>query len=170
MTKGLFIQSYPARGIQIVPVSYSAGFNGYFLVCLVPVSVLSFFIVLVHAGDRERWVSEGLVLSALGLLFGVSSLRRLKLTINRDGVFYTGLLGAERFVSFSEVSTVILIDHRHLNSQAQPSRNPLSWTAVITPNVDTGKSVLKIPVSLFPGAAYREMERILKPEVWESGT
>jgi hypothetical protein len=87
-----------------------------------------------------------------------------------DGISYAGLFGSMRFVAFSEISTVVLVDHKHMSSQAQPQRTPLSWTAIITPNVETAKSVLKIPLSLFPGKAYREMERILKPEVWESGT
>ena len=170
MTSGLFIRTYPARGIQIIPCSYSAGFNGYFLVCLVPVWLLCFFVVLLHFGFRQQWVSAGLFASVVALLVAVSSVRRLKLEINLDGISYTGLFGAVRFVAFSEISTVVLIDHKHMSSQAQPQRTPLSWTAVITPNVETGKSVLKIPLSLFPGKVYREMERILKPEVWESGT
>jgi hypothetical protein len=170
VTSGLFIRTYPARGAQIIPVSYSAGVNGYFLVCLIPVFAVSFFTVFLFIGFRQRWVFEGLIPSVSGLLLALSLLRRLKLGINVDGISYTGLFRAGRFVAFSEISTVVLIDHKHMSSQAKPRSTPLSWTAIITPNVETGKSVLKIPLSLFPGAAYREIERILKPEVWESGT
>jgi hypothetical protein len=131
---------------------------------------VSFFVVFLFIGFKQRWVFDGLIVSVLGLLLALSFLRRLRLEINLDGISYTGLFGSMRFVAFSEISTVVLIDHKHISSQAQPPRTPLSWTAIITPNVGTAKSVLKIPLSLFPGKAYREMERILKPEVWESGT
>jgi hypothetical protein len=170
VTSGLFIRTYPARGAQIIPSSYSAGFNGYFLVCFLPVYAVSFFVVFLFIGFRQHWVFEGLVISVLSLLIALSFVRRLRVQITVDGISYAGLFGSLRFVAFPEISTVVLIDHRHTSSQAQPSRNPLSWTAIITPSVETGKSVLKIPLSLFPGAAYREIERILKPEVWESGT
>jgi hypothetical protein len=170
VTSGLFIRTYPARGVQVIPISYSAGLSGYFLVCIVPVWVLCFCVVPLYLGLRDQWLFEGLVCSVAACLVAVSLVRRLRLEIGVDGLSYTGLFGAVRFVAFSEISTVVLIDHKHMSSQAQPQRTPLSWTAIITPNVETGKSVLKIPLSLFPGAAYIEIERILKPEIWESGT
>lgn len=170
MTNGLFIRTYPARGIQIVPVSYSAGLNGYFLICFIPLWLLCFFIALLFLGFRQLWVSEGLFASVVALLAALSCVRRMKLAINVDGISYTGLFGTSRFVAFSEISTVVFIDHKNERSLAYPADTPLSWTAIVTPNVETGKPALKLRLSFFPGAAYREVKRILHPEVWESGT
>jgi hypothetical protein len=170
VTSGLFIRTYPARGAQIIPSSYSAGINGYFLVCFLPAFAVSFFVVFLFIGFRQQWVFEGLTASVLSLLIALSFVRRLRLEINSDGISYTGLFRPVRFLVFSEISTVVFIDYKHERSEANPRESPLSWTAIITPNVEMAKPVLKIPLSLFPGKAYREMERILKPEVWESGT
>jgi hypothetical protein len=169
VTNGIFIRTYPARRAQIVPSSYSASWNGYFLVCFVPVWLVLFFIVLLSIGLRQQWVFMGLFVSVLSVLAALSLLRKLRLEINMDGITYAGLFRQQRFVSFHEISTVVFLDHRNVRSEAQPRRNPLSWTAIITPDVETNKPVLKIPLSLFPVAAYQEMERLLRPEVWESG-
>jgi len=106
----------------------------------------------------------------LALLIALSFARRLRLEIGANGISYTGLFGAARFVAFSEISTVVFIDHRNIRSEAYPRRTPFSWTAIVTPNLETGKSVMRIPLTLFPGAAYLEMKRVLGPEVWESGS
>lgn len=170
MSNGIFIRPYPARGAQVVPTSFSAGLGGYFLICLVPVWALLFFLTPLYLGLRRPWLSEGLVASALALLIALSFARRLRLEIGTNGISYTSLFGAARFVAFSEISTVIFIDHRNIRSEAYPRRTPFSWTAIVTPNLETGKSVMRIPLSLFPGAAYLEMKRVLGPEVWESGS
>jgi hypothetical protein len=170
VTNGLFIRPYPARGVQIVPKSYAAGMNGYFLLCFIPVWLLLFFIVLLYVGLRHSWVFDGVVVSVVAVLFALSLARKLRLEIRTDGIGYTGLLRQPQFLAFAEISTVVFLDHRNTRSEAQARRGPFSWTAIITPNVDTNKPVLKIPLSLFPGAAYEEMSRLLRPEVWESGT
>lgn len=167
---GLFIRGYPARGVEVVPSSYSAGANGYFLVCMVPAWALSLFVAVYHAGSHGPWVLGGIGASFLVLLIAVSLLRRLSLDIRVDGISYRGLLAAQRFVAFSEISAVVLIDHRHSNSEATPRRTPLSWTAIITPTPETRKPPLKIPLSLFPGDAYRDLKKLLQPEIWESGS
>lgn len=100
------------------------------------------------------------------LSYRASLLRRLNLEIRTDGISYTSLFGPARFVAFSEISTVVLIDYRHASSQAYPSDTPFTWTALIRPNVETGKPVLRIPLSLFSVAVYREMQRLFKPEIW----
>jgi hypothetical protein len=88
----------------------------------------------------------------------------------QDGISYMGLFLAERFVAFSEISTVVFINYKHAGSLASLQRTTLSWTAIVTPNIETGEAVVKITSSLFPGAASREMTRLLHPEVWESGS
>jgi hypothetical protein len=105
------------------------------------------------------------------LLVVLSLLRGLQLEIRSNGISYVPLFGAPKFMAFSEMSTVVFIDHMHLTSEAHPNmRGPLTWTAIITPNPATGKPALRIPLTFFPEAAYREMNRVLHPEVWESGT
>lgn len=168
MSNGLFIRSYPARGVSIIPTSYGAGMNGYFLGCFIPVWAIGLSFVIVYFEPRNPWALGGLFASTMGLLIVVSLLRRLRLEIRSDGISYAGPFGDARFTSFSETSTVVFIDYQQASSHAQPRRTPLSWTAVITPNLETGKPAVKIPLSFFPGSAYEELRRVLGPEVWES--
>lgn len=170
MSNGLFIRAYPVRGASIIPSSYTVGPNGYFLLCLFPVIAIAFFVAILHNVSNYRWAYLGLFASTVSLMIVLAFLRRLRLDIRLDGLTYIGLFGEARFVAFSEMSTVVFIDHRHLSSEAQPRRNVLSWTAIITPNIETGKRIVKIPLTLFPEAAFRELTRILHPEIWESGT
>ena len=171
MSNGLFIRSYPAQGIVVVPAAYSAGAHAYFLFCLLPVLAISFFVAILHGGFKYQWAYWGLLASVVILLVVLSLLRRLRLEIKPDGISYVALFGAPKFTAFSEMSTVVFIDHMHLRSEALPNtRGPLTWTAIITPNPDTRKRVLRIPLTFFPGAAYRELNRVLHPEAWESGT
>jgi hypothetical protein len=169
VSNGLFIRSYPALGVQVIPTSYSAGPNGYFLLCLISVAAISFFSVALHNGFRYRWVFEGLFASALFLLLVLAYLQRLKLEISVGGIYFTTIFLDTSFIAFSEMSTVVFIDHRHVRSEYQPRRVPLSRTAVITPNGETGKPILRIPLAFFPNSAYQQLTRLLHPEVWESG-
>jgi hypothetical protein len=170
VSNGLFIRSYPVKGIAVVPAAYIAGAYCYFLFCLFPVAAISFFVVTLHNRFGYQWAYWGLFASALILLLVVSLLRRLRLEIRPDGISYTAPFSGPRFTAFSEMSTVVFIDHRHLNSEAQPRGVPSTWTAIITPNPETGKPAVRIPLTFFPESACQELKRALHPEVWESGT
>jgi hypothetical protein len=95
--------------------------------------------------------------------------RRLRLEIRMDGISYTGPFRGTRFLAYSDISTVVVIDYRLLRSEATPRESVRSFTVVITPNAGTYKPTLKIPLALFPDSAHRELIRLFKPEVWESG-
>lgn len=170
MSNGLFIRSYPVQGVAIIPSSYAAGMHAYFLSCLFPVAAISFFVAILHSGFKYRWAYWGLFTSVVILLLVVSLLSRLRLEIRSDGISYAAPFSGPRFTAFSEMSTVVFIDHMHLSSETQPRRSLLTWTAIITPNPETGKPAVRIPLTLFPEAGYRELKRVLHPEVWESGT
>jgi len=40
-------------------------------------------------------------------------------------------------------------------------------TMAITPNVETGKPTLRIPLSFFPNAAREQLTHLLRPEEWD---
>lgn len=168
MPNGLFIRSYPAGGVSIIPTTFGAGVNGYFLGCFIPVWAIALSFVIVYFEPRNRWALGGLVASTIGLLIVVSLLRRLRLEIRSDGISYAGPFGDPRFTLFSEISTVVFIEHQQASSYARARRAPLSWTAIITPNLETGKPAVEIPLSFFSRSAYEELRRVLGPEVWES--
>jgi hypothetical protein len=92
------------------------------------------------------------------------------LEIRSDGISYVTPFGNAKFIAFSEISTVVIIDYQHLGSQAQSTRTPFTWTLIITPNPEAGKPALRIPLTFFPQVAYEEITKLLKPEVWESPT
>jgi len=170
VSNGLFIRSCPVAGVQIIPASYSAGPNGYFLLCLIPAAAISFFAVALHNGYKHRWVFEGFATSVFFLLLALAFLQRLKLEVRTDGICFTTIFLGTTFIAFSEMSTVIFIDYRHVRSEYQPRRALRSWTAVITPNIETGKPIVRIPLSFFPQSAYEHLRKLPHPEVWESGT
>jgi hypothetical protein len=170
VTNGLFISSYPAPGVQVIPGIFRAGIYGYLLPCLVPVSAILWFGIILHVLNlRQTWAVLGLLISISGLLFVLSLVRKFKLEIKIDGVSYTSPFRGSSFVAYSEISSVLLIDYRHLRSEATPRRSIRSFTMMITPNVETGKSPIKIPLTLFPDAAHAELVRLFRPEEWESG-
>lgn len=112
---------------------------------------------------------EGLIISIAGLIFSLVCLRKLKLEIRADGIAYESLFRGRHFIAFPEISAVVFIDHKHFRSEARPRRSLRSWAAIITPNAATGKTPLRISLTLFPSIAYTELTRLFQPEVWESG-
>ncbi len=167
----LFVQSYPAPGVQVVPVEFSAGPNGWVTVCLFPVgAIVSFGVLLNNVHPSSAWVWFGLTFSVLALLVALTFLRALKLEIRMDGISYISLFRGTRFVAYADISTIVIIDYRHADSQATPNRSLRSYTAVITPKVETAQRPLRIPLTPFPDAARREFVRLFRPEQWESGT
>lgn len=87
-----------------------------------------------------------------------------------DGISYTSLFRNARFVAYPDISSVVLIDYRQEDSHATPQRSMLSWTAIVTPKIETHQPPIKISLTFFPYAAHSEVVRLFQPEVWESGT
>jgi hypothetical protein len=171
VSNGIFIRTYPRRGVQAIPASYPAGANGYFIICLLPVSATVWFgVAIYNSNPRPSWLFGGLFISVVALLFSLACLRELRLDIRADGISYASLFRGTRFIAFADISTVVFIDYKHIRSEAQPRRSLRTWTAIITPNPETSKSAMRIPLTLFPTAAYTELTRLLQPEVWESAT
>jgi hypothetical protein len=170
VTTGLFIRSYPAPGAEATPVTYNAGAYAYFVTCLFPVAFACTFVAATFApGQKPSWLIPALVALILAILLAVLFLRSLRLDITTDGISYTNPVRGGRFLAYSEMSSVVLIDYRHEgNGPARINRSLRLWTMVITPKMETGKATLRIPLTLFPRGAYNELLALLKPEVWES--
>jgi len=170
MTTGLFIRSYPAPGAQAIPVTYNSGAYAYFVVCSFPVAVTCVFVAgMLETRQKPSWLIPALVVSIVASFLAVVFLRELRLEITREGISYTSPVRGARFLAYSEMSSVVLIDYRHEgNGPARINRSLRLWTMVITPKMETGKAALKIPLTLFPRGAYNELLVLLKPEVWES--
>jgi hypothetical protein len=170
MTTGLFIHSYPAPGAQAMPVTYNAGAYAYFVTCFFPVAFTSVFVAATFVpGQKPSWFIPALVALILTILLVVLFLRSLRLEITTDGISYTNPVRGARFLAYSEMSSVVLIDYRHEGyGTASINRSLRLWTMVITPKMETGKATLRIPLTLFPRRAYNALLLLLKPAVWES--
>jgi hypothetical protein len=165
MPNGPFVRSYPPPGVRATPVSYSTGMNGYFVLCLFPVVATCWFAVaLCISGSKPQWMFEGLFVSIILLLLALAFLRRLKLEITVDGISFHTLFCRTQFIGFREISTAVFIEIHSALSEYLPGGSVRSWQAVITPNHEVGKPKMRIPLHLFPLAAYRELTRLLKPE------
>ncbi|MHB8484793.1 MAG: hypothetical protein ACYDCM_03535 [Candidatus Acidiferrales bacterium] len=166
MSNGLFIQSYPAVGVQIVPATYYAGKFGYFLMAALPV------VVVLLAGpanlEKSRWLPPGLAIYLLGVAFLAISLRGLKLEIRTDGISYTNLFRKDQFLAFSEISTVVLFTDQWGGYRERRGSLTMPGKMVITPKPEAGKAVLKIPLYLFPDAARVQLTHLLRPEEWDT--
>jgi hypothetical protein len=170
MSNGIFIHSYPAPDAQAIPISYNSGAWGYYVSCLFPFAVTCIFAAaLFDTGQKPSWLIPALMISIVALLLVVAFLRALRLEITTDGISYTNPIRGAKFLMFSEMSAVVLMDYRHEGGgAASASRSLRRWTMVITPKMETGKAPLKIPLTFFPRDAYNELVRLLKPEVWEA--
>lgn len=160
MSNGLF-RSYPAVGVQIVPATYGAGKFGYILLGLFPI------LVVWWAGaenvEKSPWLLWGLAIYTPGAAFAITVLRSLKLEIRMDGISYANLFRETNFLAFSEISTAVILTDLHGRQGVLP-RFTLPNTIEITPNAETGKSKLKIPLVFFPDAARAQLMHLLRPE------
>jgi hypothetical protein len=171
MSAELSVKSYPPKGIEVVPITFGAGLYAYFLLCLVPVAATIWFVVMLRSiSPIPYWAWLGLIISVAGFFWVLGLLRNLKLEIRMDGISYTGFSRKARFVAYPDISSIVLIDYRQSDSYATPQRSMLSWTAIITPRVETHEPPIKIRLTFFPYLAYKEFARLFKPEVWEPGT
>jgi len=153
MPTELFIRSYPAKGVEVVPVTFGAGPYAYALLCLLPVTAIAWFVaVLRSTSPGPDWLWAGLIVSVAGFFTVLVLLRRLKLEIRMDGISYTSLFRSARFVAYSDISSVVLIDYRHASSEATPRRSMLSWTAIVTSKIETQQPPIKISLTFFPPA------------------
>ena len=168
MSNGLFIQSYPAPGVEIVPASYTVANGGYILVGTITVLVA----LMIGPANlvKSRWLPLGLpiyfVVVSLTLIF----FRSFKLEVRTDGISYGNLFRKERFIAFAEISTVVLFTSRWTSYQG--ARLWPSFASpggmVITPKVEAGKPLLKIPLWLFSDPAESTLTHLLRPEEWDT--
>jgi len=153
-----------------MPVTFGAGPYGFALLCVLPVSAITWFVVVLRSiSPRPDWLWAGFIVSVAGFFAVLALLRRLKLEIRMEGVSYTSLFQRPRFVAYPDISSVVLIDYRQDDSHATPQRSMRSWTAIITPKIETRKPPIKISLTFFPYSAHGEFVRLFKPEIWESG-
>ena len=128
-----------------------------------------FGIALFDSAQKPGWLIPALAVSIVMAFLGVIFLRALRLEITTDGISYTNPVRGTKSLTYPEISSVVLLDFRHEgNGAAAINRSFRRWTMVITPKIETGKIPLKIPLTLFPRAAYDDLTHLLKPEVWES--
>jgi hypothetical protein len=166
----LIVRSYPAPGVEIAPTTFDAGPYGYFILESVPVWALILFgVALRNVYPTPHWLWDGIATSVVGFSLVLAFLRSLKLEIRADGISYANLLRRDKFAAYRDISSIALIDYRHLRSVGRPGRSLRSYTAVSTPKFETGAAAFKIPLTLFPEFARSEFVRMLRLEVWESG-
>jgi hypothetical protein len=166
MSNGLFVRSYPAVGVQIVPAEYGPGYSGYTLLLLLPVLAIWWAL---HANvEKSSWLKLILMVYALGAIFATAFLRSLKLQIQTNGISYGNLIRGTRFIAYSEISTVVVLTDLHARIGVWPNFT-LPNTIVITSKVETGMFPIKIPMFFFPVDALAQMTHLLKPEEWDVG-
>ncbi|HEV2305503.1 MAG TPA: hypothetical protein VGR93_08290 [Candidatus Acidoferrales bacterium] len=167
MSNGLFIQSYPAPGVEIVPASYTVGKGGYVLIATI--TVLMVLMVGPRNLEESRWLPLGLLIYFVTVSLALIFFRSFKLDVRTDGISYSNSFRGERFVAFAEMSTVTLFTNRWVAYQAAHGLNfRMPGTIVITPKPDTGKPVLKIPLWLFSDPAESQVTHLLRPEEWDT--
>lgn len=166
MSNGLFIQSYPAPGVQVVPSTYRVTKGGYAFIGSLTV------LIVVAIGSMKlenwRWLPLGIVIyigiTCLALIF----FRSFRLDVRNDGISYANAFRNERFLSFNEISTVVLFTNRWAGKSERRISLTMLGTMVITPKIETGKPVLKIPLWLFSDPAETQLTHMLKPEEWDT--
>jgi hypothetical protein len=158
------MQTYPASPADLAPRSFKTGAYGYFVTLLAPTLFGAFFAVALWISHSTmRWALIGLVISLLAILLSLLCMKTLSLEIVSEGISYSGPFRRVAFVSYSEISTVVFLDHR-----LGFWRFILRWTMIITPKTENQKPVLKVPLTLFPSSAYDELARLLHPAVWRT--
>lgn len=167
MSNGLFIQPYPARGVQVIPATYTVAKGGYVLIGTI--TVLTVLMIGPVNLMRSRSLPLGLliyfVVASLTLIF----LRTFKLEIRTDGISYGNFFRKEQFIPFAEISTVVLFTNRWVADQAAHGFNfRMPGRMVITPKPETGKPALKIPLWLFSDPAESQVTHLLRPEEWDT--
>jgi hypothetical protein len=167
MPNALFIQSYPAPGVQVVPATYSVTKGGHAFIGSITV------LVVLMAGafdvEKSRWLPLAVVIYCGILCLTLIFFRGFRLDVRNDGISYASPFHKEQFLAFAEISTVVLFTNRWVNDQAAHGFNfRLPGTILITPKTETGKPPLKIPLWLFSDPAESEVTHLLRPEEWDT--
>lgn len=168
MSNGLFIESYPARGVEIVPASYTVGKAGYAVV--VTISILIVLFVGPSNIEKSHWLYLGLLVYLLVVILALISFRSFKLDVRTDGISYVSFFHKEQFVAFADISTVVLFTNRWTGYRDQRLTFTMPGTMIVTPKVETGAPVLKIPLWLFSDPAESQVTHLLRPEEWDDGS
>jgi hypothetical protein len=167
MSNGLFIQSYPAPDVQVIPTNYSGAKGGYVLA--VTISVLIALMLGTTNLAKSQWLPAALAAYLIAVLLAIAFFHTFRLDIRADGIAYANLFRKERFIAFQEISTVIVFTSRWVADQAAHGFNfNMPGTIIITPKVETGKAALRIPLWLFSNPAETEVTHLLRPEEWDS--
>jgi hypothetical protein len=165
MSNGLFIRSYPAPGAKVEPATYGPGKFGYFMIVSVPV------LIVWVAGPAKvigsMWLPWGVGVYALVVISATALIRSLKLEVRTDGISYSSLFRGGNFLAFSEISTAVLNTNPHTRAIKIWSNAWDANTLVITPDPETGKPILKIPLDYFPTEARDQLVYLLRPEEWD---
>jgi hypothetical protein len=157
-----FMGSFHDHPAEVIPRSFKAGTQGYLVSCTAPVLLVAFFaIVLAIVRPGPLWASVGFATSLLLILFLLRCLRKLNLEITSEGISYSSPFSQTRFIGYTEISAVVLIDYRY-----GLWRGILKWTVIVTPKAAVGKATLTIPLTFFPSEASTNLIDLLQPEVW----
>ena len=136
---------------------------GYFLLCLAPVAMACFFIVVISQAPEVG--SVGLGFSAVALALAVTYLVRLRLEITQEKISFHSLFGGVKAATFGDISSIVLISHDKVGLPSpQTEGSSRSRKLIITPK--TGRASIEIPLIFFDSAIENELVRILGPVVW----
>jgi|SRR5579872_260760 len=158
------MQTNPASLGVLVPRSFKPGAYGYFVTLLVPTLFVAYFAVALWISHNMMRPSlVGLIISLLVILLSSLYMKTLRLDITPEGISYSSLFRRATCIDYSEISTVVFLDHR-----LGFWRFVLRWTMIITPKTANQRPVLKVPLTFFPSEAYDELTSLLHPTVWRA--
>jgi hypothetical protein len=164
MSNGLFIRTYPAPGVSIMPATFRAGRFAYSL--LVVLGIWCIWLISGAGSSGVMW--WGMAVYALFSICATIYFHNLKLEIRPDGLSYSSLFRDANFLAYSDISTVVLLTSSASNRSGRlwPT-SVMPGTMLITPKTDTGRAAFKVPLNLFPAAAREQMVHLLRPEEWD---
>src|SRR6185437_611025 len=110
MSNGLFIQSYPAPGVQVVPATYTVTKGGYAFIGSITIVIA--LIIGELRPDSWRWLPLGIVIYLGVACLALISFRSFRLDVRNDGISYANAFRKERFLAFNEISAVVLFTNR----------------------------------------------------------
>lgn len=166
MSNGLFIQSYPAPGVQVVPATYTVTKSGYAFIA--SITILVAVVIGELKPENWRWLPLGIVIYLGAACLALIFFRSFKLDIRNDGISYANALRNERFLAFNEISAVVLFTNRWTAYSERRMSLIMPGTMVITPKIETGKPALKVPLWLFSDPAKTQLTHLLRPEEWDT--
>jgi hypothetical protein len=161
----LVSHSYASAGKHVVPAKFGAGKTPYVLMVLVP--ILLIWWTGPATVSRASWFHLAVAIYAILVVAAAACLHALKLEIRADGISYASLFSKSNTITFSEISSAVVLTDPHYRTQAWPE---LNWhDFIITPKPETGKAPIKIALLLFPAEARDHLMRVLMPEQLDTG-